>query len=242
MAAPHAPAFGATIQPSTPTQPRAPAPGRLGLTVPAASPSVPSSVPSSIPTTPRTADAAAAETDDDDPPTPAASPHPLSAFYSHPTTRTSLEQLHTTSTANLHRPSPSRGGGTDDLPPLPGNPYAHAHGAPGSVHKTCLLVSGGDGGAGLSRDPSANDSGDVEKGDAVWPRPCHVAQRRGRPCGKRARVCRPLERLSPRMRFTIKVLLALFIVGAATGLGIGISKAAGVGVWKNQNSQTAIGE
>ena len=95
-------------------------------------------------------------------------------------------------------------------------------------------------GAELSRDPSANSSGaDVEKGAAVWPSPCHVAQRRA---SKATRRCHPLQRLSPRNRFVAKLLLALLLVGVATGLGVGISKAAGVGVWKNTNSQTAIGE
>lgn len=40
----------------------------------------------------------------------------------------------------------------------------------------------------------------------------------------------------------MKVLLAVVVVGAATALGVGISKAVGAGVWKSDTSTAPIGD
>lgn len=53
--------------------------------------------------------------------------------------------------------------------------------------------------------------------------------------------CSPLRRLSRKQRISVKILIALIIVGAAVGIGVGVSRAVGSGVWKNINSQTKIG-
>ena len=44
--------------------------------------------------------------------------------------------------------------------------------------------------------------------------------------------CALLERLSAQQRFWLKVVVALVVVGAAVGIGVGISRAVGAGVWK----------
>ncbi|KAI4255846.1 MAG: hypothetical protein LQ352_002364 [Teloschistes flavicans] len=49
--------------------------------------------------------------------------------------------------------------------------------------------------------------------------------------------------MSKRRKLAVQAVIAVLIVGAVTGLGIGVSKAMGTGVWKNSNSSSAgIGE
>ncbi|KAL6716377.1 hypothetical protein ACLMJK_005943 [Lecanora helva] len=55
------------------------------------------------------------------------------------------------------------------------------------------------------------------------------------------RRCSPFRRLSKKQKFWVKALLAILIVGAVTGLGLGISKAVNGGVFRNtQNSSAPI--
>ena len=58
---------------------------------------------------------------------------------------------------------------------------------------------------------------------------------------KRERVCTPLRNLNRTQRLWAKIIIAMVIVGAATGIGIGVSKATGAGIWKNQNQSSSIG-
>lgn len=53
--------------------------------------------------------------------------------------------------------------------------------------------------------------------------------------------CSPLRGLSKNQKLWAKIIIALVVIGAAVGIGIGISKAVGAGVWKNANSQGKIG-
>ena len=52
----------------------------------------------------------------------------------------------------------------------------------------------------------------------------------------------PWSRLSKKQRILAHILIALIIVGGAVGIGVGISKAVGGGVWKSINSQSQIGD
>ncbi|KAL8994011.1 MAG: hypothetical protein Q9169_005910 [Polycauliona sp. 2 TL-2023] len=48
--------------------------------------------------------------------------------------------------------------------------------------------------------------------------------------------------LSKRQRVLVHVLIALVFIGAVTGLGIGVSKAMGTGIWKTESASQPIGE
>ncbi len=50
-----------------------------------------------------------------------------------------------------------------------------------------------------------------------------------------------MRKLNKRQKLWAKIIIALLIVGAAVGIGIGISKAVGAGVWKSTNEQAPIG-
>lgn len=59
-------------------------------------------------------------------------------------------------------------------------------------------------------------------------------------CCQKQRSCRAFRDLSKKQKLLLKMLIAFFVIGAAVGLGIGIAKATGTGIWKNANSQSAI--
>ncbi|KAI9683342.1 MAG: hypothetical protein M1829_005412 [Trizodia sp. TS-e1964] len=53
--------------------------------------------------------------------------------------------------------------------------------------------------------------------------------------------CHPLARLGRRTKLGVKILIALLIVSAAVGIGVGVTKAVGGGVWRSEGSTTTIG-
>ena len=130
------------------------------------------------------------------------SSHPFSAFYSHPTTRTSLEQYQSESKVNI------------------------------KIYEQDLEAG--------SRIIPSSDVPRIKKECAVWPGKHQLIEKRMKM--EKHRGCNPMRNLSKRQKLWIKILIAMVIVGAAIGLGIGISKATGSGVFKTTNSQTAIGD
>lgn len=126
------------------------------------------------------------------------SSHPFSAFYLHPTTRTSFEQ----------------------------------HKSESKVH---IRTQEQDLEAASTTFPSSEATRDTE----VWP--CKQQLKKRALVVKRSRGCSPLSGLTQTQKFWVKLLIALVVIGAAVGIGIGISKAVGAGVWKNGNSQKKIG-
>ncbi len=53
----------------------------------------------------------------------------------------------------------------------------------------------------------------------------------------------PFKRMSKKQKFWVKVLIAIVIIGAITGLGVGITKAVGGGVFRTtSNSSAPIGD
>ena len=129
------------------------------------------------------------------------SSHPFSAFYLHPTTRTSLEQNRSESKIHIR------------------------------VHEQDLE-------AASSNFPSSEASRS-NKECQVWPSKQQM-DKKFRMMEKR-NGCSPLRRLNKKQQIWAKILIALVVVGAAVGIGIGISRAVGGGVWKDENSQGRIG-
>ncbi|KAI4143477.1 MAG: hypothetical protein L6R39_004560, partial [Caloplaca ligustica] len=54
---------------------------------------------------------------------------------------------------------------------------------------------------------------------------------------KRTRGC--WRNMSKTQRIMVQVIIALVFVGAVTGLGVGVSKAMGTGIWQSSNGQGA---
>lgn len=129
------------------------------------------------------------------------SSHPFSAFYLHPTTRTSLEQHRSESKIHV------------------------------GVHEQDLE-------AASSNFPSSEVSRS-HKECQVWPSKQQMDKKYR--MMERRKGCGPLRRLNKNQKLWAKILIALVVVGAAVGIGIGISRAVGGGVWKDENSQGKIG-
>ncbi|KAI9880272.1 MAG: hypothetical protein M1830_004391 [Pleopsidium flavum] len=126
--------------------------------------------------------------------------HPFSAFYCHPTTRTSFEQLKNESKTHIQ------------------------------VYEMDLEAAHSRKSLAQSREP---------KECSVWPGRNTLKKQSLLACkGNR---WNPMRKLNKRQKLWAKILIALVIVGAAVGIGVGISKAVGGGVWKSANEQTQIG-
>ena len=171
----------------------------------------------------------------------ASSNDPFSPFYSHPPTRTSLEQRKSESRVHI---------------PLPGTSTSHVN-----------LTQSNQSNAGpvpplpshlRNTNTTTNDSygkeyGDqpcIKKASTMWPTP--LLGKNGKRCQDKrknltgtlrgSRACAPYRRLSRKQRWMFQVFLALLIIGLGVGLGVGISRAVGAGVWKSNNSSYSIPE
>jgi hypothetical protein len=72
----------------------------------------------------------------------------------------------------------------------------------------------------------------------MWPSRQTITERRK--VTKRARGCKLFGGLTSKQRLWAKIAIALFIVAAAVGLGVGISRAVGGGVWKGDRQSGPI--
>lgn len=68
----------------------------------------------------------------------------------------------------------------------------------------------------------------------VWPGKDHWKQKAKAAKMKRGN-CQCMARLSKRNKIIVKILLAFLIIGAAVGVGLGISKPLGAGIWKSHD-------
>ena len=131
---------------------------------------------------------------------PPSSDHPFSPFYSHRTTRTSLEQKKSESRVRFQL-------------------YEHDV----------------ESGSRVTQEPAQHCHTD----DAVWPCNKSRNQHDAMLKSKEHNSFSPLSRLSKKQKFWVKVLLAIVVIGAITGLGVGITKAVGGGVFRTSSDSSA---
>ena len=135
------------------------------------------------------------------------SSNPFSAFYSHPRTRTSVDQAK--SESNLHLPL-----------------YNHDLEAGSRITHASV--------ADAVPEPPSH----VHRDDKVWP----CSRQKEKTLLEKQherRGCSPFRRMSKKQKFWVQAVLAILIIGAFTGLGLGISKAVGGGVFKNSQDSSA---
>lgn len=77
----------------------------------------------------------------------------------------------------------------------------------------------------------------AHKDDKVWP--CSKTKEKTLLARQRAKGCSPFSRLSKKQKFWVQMLIALIVIGAITGLAVGISKAVGGGVFKSSSNSNA---
>ncbi|KAK6848912.1 hypothetical protein PG995_012745 [Apiospora arundinis] len=82
---------------------------------------------------------------------------------------------------------------------------------------------------------SAQPSHQTNQDCSVWPGQDHW-KRKAKAAKRENRMCNCLAHLSRRNRIIVKLLIAMLVIGAAVGVGVGISKPLGADIWKPQGS------
>lgn len=169
------------------------------------------------------------------------SQNPFSAFYSHPPTRTSLEQrasesqVHVSiatppaSTSNLNLTQPPSA--ATSRPKTPGHSLLSKH---------CSNTNNPN---GYDEEKAGPAGRMMKKACTMWPTPTGSRrQSRHNLTGtvRGSRACAPYRRLSRSQKWMFQIFLALVVIGLGVGLGVGISRAVGAGVWKSNNSRFDI--
>ena len=135
---------------------------------------------------------------------PPSADHPFSPFYSHPTTRTSLEQKKSESKVRFQ---------------------IYEHDLENGSRVTTYTQP-----EPLQRRPTD---------DAVWPSSNVRKQHELMVKSKGHNLYNPFQRMSKRQKVWVKVLIAILVIGAITGLGVGITKAVGGGVFRTSSNTSA---
>lgn len=91
--------------------------------------------------------------------------------------------------------------------------------------------------AATTQQPKVSVDGRVKE-CTMWPSRQAVLEKKKRT--KRAKGCTCFHNLTSKQRLWVKIGIALFIVAAAAGTGVGISKAVGGGVWKKPGEYQQI--
>ena len=115
--------------------------------------------------------------------------------------------------------------------------------ASADASKTHLAVQERDLEAGLplstatTQQPKVSVDGRVKE-CTMWPSRQAMMEKKKQT--KRARGCTAFRNLNSRQRLWVKIIIGLLIVAAATGLGVGISRAVGGGVWSSPGQSKPI--
>ncbi|KAF2876323.1 hypothetical protein BDV95DRAFT_222638 [Massariosphaeria phaeospora] len=91
--------------------------------------------------------------------------------------------------------------------------------------------------AASTQQPKVSVDGRVKE-CTMWPSKQAVMDKRK--TSKRARGCNLFKNLNSKQRLWVKIVIALIIVAAAVGLGVGISRAVGGGVWSGDGQSKTI--
>ncbi|KAF2441348.1 hypothetical protein P171DRAFT_95553 [Karstenula rhodostoma CBS 690.94] len=91
--------------------------------------------------------------------------------------------------------------------------------------------------AATTQQPKVSVDGRVKE-CTMWPSRQAIMEKKK--LSQRAKGCSFFHRLSNKQRLWAKIVIALFLVAAAAGTGVGISKAVGGGVWKKPGEHGPI--
>ncbi|KAF2003405.1 hypothetical protein P154DRAFT_84856 [Amniculicola lignicola CBS 123094] len=145
--------------------------------------------------------------------------NPFSAFYKHPTARRSLDLTLSQSQlqGTAHEPTKS---------------HLDVH-----VYEQRDLESGLPLSAATTQQPKVSVDGRVKE-CTMWPSRQAMLDKQKQT--KRSRGCSAFRSLNSKQRLWVKIVIGLVIVAAAVGLGVGISRAVGGGVWSGNGQSKEI--
>lgn len=135
---------------------------------------------------------------------------PLSPFYTHPTTRTSLDAKKSESKTYIRKYDSDLEACLTDVNSKPNvmSPTLTRH----TTGKNCT----------------------------VWPGQQALKDARRQDKMRRGGSWNPMRNLDPKTKLWVKIVIALFVVGAAVGVGLGITKSVGGGVFKTNNTSSPV--
>ncbi|KAL5433263.1 hypothetical protein PMIN06_011755 [Paraphaeosphaeria minitans] len=99
------------------------------------------------------------------------------------------------------------------------------------------MESGAPLSAATTQQPKVSVDGRVKE-CTMWPSRQAILEKKK--ISQRAKGCSFFHSLSNKQRLWVKIIIALFLVAAAAGTGVGISKAVGGGVWKKPGEHGPI--
>lgn len=91
--------------------------------------------------------------------------------------------------------------------------------------------------AATTQNPKVSVDGRVKE-CTMWPSRQTITEKRK--MSRRAKGCNLFRSLNSKQRLWAKIIIALVVVAAAVGLGVGISRAVGGGVWSGQGQSKPI--
>lgn len=91
--------------------------------------------------------------------------------------------------------------------------------------------------AATTQNPKISVDGRVKE-CTMWPSRQTIMERKK--MDKRARGCKQFRSLNSKQRLWVKILIAALVVAAAVGLGVGISRAVGGGIWRGKGHTQEI--
>ncbi|KAF2474595.1 uncharacterized protein BDR25DRAFT_110184 [Lindgomyces ingoldianus] len=91
--------------------------------------------------------------------------------------------------------------------------------------------------AATTQQPKVSVDGRVKE-CTMWPSRQAMMEKKKQT--KRAKGCNLFRNLNSKQRLWVKIIIALLVVGAAVGLGVGVSRAVGGGVWSGDGHNHQI--
>ncbi|CAI6341612.1 unnamed protein product [Periconia digitata] len=91
--------------------------------------------------------------------------------------------------------------------------------------------------AATTQNPKVSVDGRVKE-CTMWPSRQTIME--NKKMNKRARGCKQFRNLNSKQRLWAKILIAALVIAAAVGLGVGISRAVGGGIWKSKGHTQEI--
>ena len=171
-----------------------------------------------------------------------------------PSHNNTLTKIKTTSNSTLYPPSEYDPTSKEDYTPSSDHPFSPFYSHPAtrtsleqkkseSKVRFQLYEHDLESGSRVTQSSRIEPAQHCHTDDAVWPSDKVRKQQEAMVKSKEHGSYSPFKHMSRKQKFWVKVLMAVVIVGAITGLGVGITKAVGGGVFRtDSNSSAPIGQ
>ena len=169
---------------------------------------------------------------------------------SNPPHNNSLTKVDSVSISTIYPSSEYDPSSRDDYPPSSDHPFSPFYSHPttrtsleqkksDSKVRFALYEHDLENGSRVTQTTQTEPAHHCHPNDTVWPCEKVRKQQQAMVTSKEHNSYSLFKRLSKKQKFWVQVLIAIVIVGAITGLGIGITKAVGGGVFRTSSNSSA---